>query len=81
MEPETDKNTAFFSIKSSLHQEAYKIKEVLYKNNKWQLLSIHQSEKLLKKLHPDILQDDFPETSKIFESNSLMVYLPEEINV
>ena len=42
-------------------------------------LSIKQRDKLLINLHSDVLKTNFPETLQIFESNSNVVLIPEEI--
>lgn len=80
MEPETNKNSPMFSLKSPFCENVFKIKENLYRNNRWKPLSIHQSDKIIVKLHGEVLEDDFPDTLSIFESNSQMISLPEEFN-
>ena len=71
-----------FSVKSPFSQETYKKCESLSQKEKSKHLSIKQGEKLLIKLHGDILlQDDFPETFSLFDLNSDTVSIPEDFNV
>ena len=80
METETQNNTSTFSIKSPFGQEVYKVKESQFKS-KWKYLSIQQNQKLLIQLNADVLEEDFPDTLAIFESNSHMVSIPDNFDV
>ena len=82
MEPEnssTLENSSNFSIKTPFSKETYKKFEALFQNNKWKQLSIEQGNKLLIKLHADVLEEDFPETLEMFESNTHLISLPEKL--
>ena len=79
METQPEKHSEIFSIKSPFSQEIYTKCESLFKS-KWKQLSIQQGEKLLLKLHPEVLEEDFPETLGMFDSNNHLVSLPEDLN-
>ena len=78
-EAETDNFTQVFSIKTPFSEDVNNLRERLFKS-KWKNFPIQQGDKLLIKLHPEVLDEDFPETLHIFESNSQIVSLPPELN-
>lgn len=81
MENAIDRAPSQFSLTSPFSQDAFKIKESLLKKEQSKQLSIIQAEKVLIKLHGDVLlQDDFPETFTFFESSSNNISLPENLN-
>ena len=69
-----------FSQESPISPETYNKLEALFKSNKWKHLSIQKGEKILIKFHEDVLEEDFPETLVIFESNNQVVSLPEDLD-
>jgi len=69
-----------FSIKTPYTQELYKAKETSYQNNKWKHLSIFQNDKVIAKLHGEVLEDDgFKDTLDLFETNT-QLSIPEDLN-
>lgn len=78
-EAETDNNAPVFSIKTPFSKDANNLRQRLFKS-KWKNFSIQQGDKLLIKLHPEVLDEDFPETLEIFESHNQIVSLPPELN-
>ena len=75
-----DKNLSDFSIKSPFSQETYQLRESQLKNSKWKQLSIKKGDKLLIKIHADVLEDGFKETLIFFESNQNVISLNENFN-
>lgn len=79
LKSEIDPTTSLFSLKSPFSPDVHKIKQSLFKKEPSKQLCISQGDKLLIKLHGDVLlQDDFPETFNYFESNSNFLSLPED---
>ena len=80
MEAETQNNfPSMFSLEAYFSQVADNLREILFKS-KWKQLSIQQGDKILSKLHPEVLEEDFPETLQMFESNSQIVSLPHNFD-
>lgn len=80
MDPEEITNISVFSKESPFPPETYHKLEALFKSNKWKHLSIQKGGKILIKLHEDVLEEGFPETLVIFESNNQVVSLPEGLD-
>jgi hypothetical protein len=70
---------SFFSIKTTLSPEAFKLMECNFLNDKWKPLSIKQSDHLILKIHGDVLEE-YKETLKMFEASNNELVIPIEFN-
>jgi len=76
-----EQETTFFSVKTPYTPEVYQVKDSFYKNNKWKLLLILQKDKVITKLHGDILEEEcFKDTLDLFESNTNQLSIPEDFD-
>ena len=76
-----NKPSTFFK-QSHFSDDYYKAKEIFFKNNKSEpQLIIQKGQQLLQKLHGNVLEEGFPETLALFESNNLVISIPEKFDV